>query len=60
MKNSTKKLATNSQNAHRINGRNCEPRTRDVSTRGITSKISNELNIANTPNSLFGIDRRIA
>jgi hypothetical protein len=47
---STKKLDTNSQKAHRINGRNCDPRTRDVSTIGIASKISNDMNIANTPN----------
>lgn len=56
----TKKLATNNQNAQRIKGRNCDPRTREVSTNGIASKISNELNIAKTPNSLLGIDRRIA
>ena len=56
----TKKLATNSQNAHRISGRNCDPRTRDVSTIGIASKIRSDLNILTTPNSLLGIDRRIA
>lgn len=56
----TKKLATNSQNAHRISGRNCDPRTRDVSTIGIANKINNDLNIATTPRSLFGIDRKIA
>lgn len=57
---STKKFDTNNQKAHRINGRNCDPRTRDVSTIGIANKISNELNIASTPNSLLGIDRKIA
>lgn len=55
-----KKLATNSQKAHRINGRNCDPRTREVSTIGIANKINNELNMANTPINLFGIDRKIA
>ena len=50
----------NSQNAQRINGRNCDPRTREVSTIGIASRINNELNIANTPNNLLGIDRKIA
>lgn len=57
---STKKLATNSQKAQRINGRNCDPRTREVSTNGIASRIRRELNIASTPNSLFGIDRKMA
>lgn len=57
---STKKLATNNQNAHRINGRNCEPRTRDVSTIGIANKIKSDLNMATTPRSLLGIDRKIA
>ena len=57
---SIKKSVTNNQKAQRIKGRNCEPRTRDVSTKGIVSKISNELNIAKTPNSLLGIDRKIA
>ena len=47
---STKKLATNNQKAQRINGRNCEPRTREVSTKGIANRIRRELNIANTPN----------
>jgi len=57
---STKKFDTNSQKAHRISGRNCDPRTRDVSTIGIASKISSDANIASTPNSSLGIDRRIA
>ena len=57
---STKKLDTNSQKAHRINGRNCDPRTRDVSTIGIASRISSDMNMANTPKSLLGIDRKIA
>jgi len=56
----TKKFATNNQNAHRINGRNWLPRTRDVSTQGIANKISRELNIASTPNNLLGIDRKMA
>lgn len=56
----TKKLATNSQNAHRINGRNCEPRTRDVSTIGMANRIKSDLNILTTPSNLLGIDRRIA
>lgn len=55
-----KKLATNSQKAHRISGRNCDPRTREVSTIGIANRINNELNIASTPISLFGMDRKIA
>ena len=54
------KLATKTQNANRIKGRNCEPRIREVSSNGIASKISNELNIATTPASLLGIDRKIA
>lgn len=54
------KLATKTQKANRINGRNCAPRIRDVSSRGIASKISRAMNIARTPKSLFGIDRRIA
>lgn len=45
----TKKLATNNQKAHRINGRNCDPRTREVSKAGIASSINSELNIARTP-----------
>jgi len=56
----TKKFDTNSQKAHRINGRNCDPRTRDVSTIGIANNISNELNIASTPSNLLGIDRKMA
>lgn len=55
-----KKLATNSQKAHRIRGRNCDPRTREVSTIGIANKISKDLNILTTPSNLLGIDRRIA
>lgn len=55
-----KKLATNTQNANRINGRNCAPRIRDVSRIGIANRISKAMNIASTPSSLFGIDRRIA
>jgi len=55
-----KKLDTNNQKAHRINGRNCDPRTRDVSSSGIASKISSDSSIATTPNNLLGIDRRIA
>ena len=46
----TKKLTTNSQKAQRINGRNCDPRIREVSTIGIANKIRSELNIARTPN----------
>ena len=57
---STKKLATNNQKAQRIRGRNCEPRTREVSTIGIANKINNELNIANTPKSLLGIECKMA
>lgn len=57
---STKKFATNSQNITRISGRNCAPRTRPVSSSGIASRISSEANIATTPASLLGIDRRIA
>ena len=57
---SMKKLATNTQKANRIKGRNCDPRIRDVSNKGIASKISNAANIATTPTSLLGIDRRIA
>ena len=54
------KLATKTQKANRINGRNCAPRIRDVSRRGIASKISSAMNIANTPTNLFGIDRKMA
>jgi uncharacterized protein YbbK (DUF523 family) len=57
---SSTKSATKIQNAHRISGRNCAPRTRDVSRIGIASRISSDANIAITPSSLLGIDRRIA
>ena len=57
---STKKSATRIQNDHRISGRNCAPRTRAVSSTGIASRISSDANIAITPSSLLGIDRRIA
>lgn len=55
-----KKFATRTQNANRINGRNCAPRIRDVSNNGIANKIRSDKNIAITPTSLFGIDRSIA
>jgi hypothetical protein len=58
--NSSTKFATKIQKAHRINGRNCAPRTRDTSSRGIASRINRDANIAITPRSLLGIDRRIA
>ena len=57
---SRKKSVTNTQNANRIRGRNWLPRTRDVSTSGISSRISSDPSIAITPSSLLGIDRRIA
>lgn len=55
-----KKSATNTQKANRINGRNCDPRIRDVSNTGIASKINSAASIATTPRSLFGIDRKMA
>jgi hypothetical protein len=55
-----KKFLVNTQNANRIKGRNCAPRIRDVSNNGIANKINNALNIARTPKSLLGIDRKIA
>ena len=55
-----KKFATNTQNANRINGRNCAPRIRDVSRIGIANRISRAMNIARTPSNLLGIDRKIA
>lgn len=55
-----KKSATNTQNANRINGRNCAPRIRDVSSNGIANRINNDKNIAITPANLLGIDRKIA
>lgn len=55
-----KKLATKLQKANRINGRNCDPRIRDVSRIGIANKTNKALNIANTPNNLLGMDRSIA
>lgn len=57
---STRNVAANTQNAIRISGRNCDPRTRDTSSRGIASRINSDANIAITPRSLLGIDRRIA
>ena len=57
---STAKSATKIQNAHRISGRNCDPRTRDTSSSGIANRINSEANIAITPSNLLGIDRRIA
>jgi hypothetical protein len=56
----TKKLAANTQKANRIKGRNCAPRIRDVSNNGIANKINKAANIATTPKSLLGIDRKIA
>ena len=55
-----KKSLTSTQNANRINGRNCAPRIRDVSKIGIANKISKAANILTTPNNLLGIDRKIA
>ena len=55
-----KKLAENTQNMNFIIGLNCLPLTLDVSNKGIATKINREANIATTPNSLLGIDLRIA
>jgi hypothetical protein len=55
-----KKLAANTQNINLIIGLNWLPLTLDVSNKGIANKINNEANIATTPNSLFGIDLKIA
>ena len=57
---STTKITPRTQKATRNAGRNCEPRTRDTSSRGIASRISSEANMATTPINLLGIDRRIA
>lgn len=57
---SAKKSNTNTQNANRIRGRNCAPRIRDVSSKGIANRINSDMNIARTPANLLGIDRRIA
>ena len=55
-----KKLAENTQNMNFIIGLNWLPLTLDVSNKGIANKINREANIATTPNSLLGIDLRIA
>lgn len=48
------------QKNRRIKGRNVLDRTLAKSTTGRTNKISNALNIANTPPNLESIDRKIA
>jgi hypothetical protein len=55
-----KKSTSNNQNANFIAGLNVEPLILDKSVIGKTNKINKEPNIAKTPNSLLGIDLKIA
>ena len=55
-----KKLATNIKKAILLKGLNCIPLTLDKSVKGIISKAKIAENIAITPNSLLGIDLKIA
>lgn len=54
------KLNTNTQNKARLSGRNWLPRRRPVSNTGINNNTNKAPNIAITPPTLEGIDRRIA
>jgi len=55
-----KKLTTNIKKKILLNNLNCIPLDLPKSTKGKTNNINNALNIAITPNNLFGIDLKIA
>jgi hypothetical protein len=53
------KLTTNSQKENFKKGLKAAPLIREVSVKGRTNNISKEPNMATTPSSLLGIDRKI-
>ena len=60
MKVSIKKFPINIQNKNLLKGLNCLDFIKDFSNRGTKNKTNKEENRAKTPNSLSGIDLKIA